>query len=251
MSAVRYQVNNAIAEIVLDRPERRNALNDEMVEGLLSALHQAQDDASARIVLLRATGETFCAGADLKSGGVQPREGEQPFVTLLRTMWNLPKPIVGCISGSAFGGGLGLIAACDLTVAAAEAQFAFSEVRIGVVPAMISVVVIPKIGIHNAMWLFLTGERFSAEQARQMGLVHRVCPRVELDATVEDVLSQLRLAGPVALQHAKELVRRVPHMNMDDAFRYTSALIAQLFSSAEALEGMQAFAEKRKPSWAL
>ncbi len=251
MNRIKYYVSNQVASITLDRPERRNALDDAMVDGLLTTFRQAQEDDAVRMIVLRASGDTFCAGADLKSGGVQLRDAEQPFVTLLRAMWHCPKPIVGCISGSAYGGGLGLIAACDLTVAATEAQFAFSEVRVGVVPAMISVVVIPKIGIQNAMWLFLTAERFSAERARQMGLVHQVCPRNELDAAVENLLSQLRLAGPQALRHAKELVRRVPHMSMDEAFRYTSVLIGELFSSPEALEGMRAFAEKRKPAWAL
>lgn len=251
MSGVRYQVSNGVAEITLDRPERRNALNDEMVQELLARFRQAQEDAAARVIVLRGVGDTFCAGADLKSGGVPAQPGEQAFAVLLRTMWNCPKPIVGCVSGSAFGGGLGLIAACDLTIGAAEAQFAFSEVRVGVVPAMISVVVIPKIGIQNAMWLFLTAERFSAERAREIGLLHRVCPRTELDTAIANVLAELRLAGPQALRHAKELVRRVPSMSMDEAFRYTSRLIGELFSSAEALEGMRAFQEKRKPSWAL
>ncbi|GIW43401.1 MAG: enoyl-CoA hydratase [Candidatus Binatia bacterium] len=249
MQGIRYRTHNGVAEITLDRPERRNALNDEMIEGLLSAFRAAYDDVAVRAVVLRAQGDTFCAGADLKSGGVQARDGEQPFVTLLRSMWYGPKPILGAVTGSAFGGGLGLIAACDLTIAAQEAQFAFSEVRVGVVPAMISVVVLPKIGIQNAMWLFLTAERFSAERARDIGLVHRVVPRAQLDAAVDDTLAQLRLAGPQALRHAKELVRRVPQMNMDDAFRYASTLIAELFASPEAAEGMRAFAEKRKPNW--
>ncbi|MCX8072942.1 MAG: enoyl-CoA hydratase-related protein [Candidatus Binatia bacterium] len=251
MEPVNYTATQGVARITLQRPERRNALNEEMIEGLLAAFRRAIDDAAVRMIVLGAAGDTFCAGADLKSGGVQQRAGEQPFVTLLRTMWHCPKPIVGQIAGSAYGGGLGLIAACDLTVAAREAQFAFSEVRVGVVPAMISVVVLPKIGIQNAMWLFLTAERFSAEHACEIGLIHRVRPRGELEAAVEEILEALRLAGPQALQHAKELVRQVPHMSMDEAFRFTSELIGQLFSSAEALEGMRAFAEKRKPSWAL
>jgi methylglutaconyl-CoA hydratase len=250
MSEVQYSVRSGIARIVLDRPERRNALSDAMVQALLDSFAKAQADPNIRAVVLSANGDTFCAGADLKAGGMPTRSEEQPFVTLLRSMWHHPKPIVGAVSGSAYGGGLGLMAACDLVLTASEAQFAFSEVRIGVVPAMISVVVLPKIGIHNAMWLFLTAERFSAERAREIGLVHRVHPRSELEAAVEQTLEMLRLAGPNALRHAKELVRKVPYMSMDEAFRFTGALIGELFASAEAQEGMRAFAEKRKPAWA-
>jgi methylglutaconyl-CoA hydratase len=112
------------------------------------------------------------------------------------------------------------------------------------------VVVLPKIGIHHATWLFLTAERFSAERAREIGLVHRVHPRAELEAAVEQTVAALRLAGPNALRHAKELVRKVPYMSMDEAFRFTGTLIGELFASPEAQEGMRAFAEKRKPSWA-
>lgn len=250
MSGVSYTSEEGVARIVLDRPERRNALSEDVVTALLHFFRQAADDPAVRVIVLAATGDTFCAGADLKAGGVRPHAGEQPFVTLLKTMWHCPKPILGCISGSAFGGGLGLVAACDLTIAAEEAQFAFSEVRLGVVPAMISVVVLPKIGVHHATWLFLTGERFSAPHAREIGLIHKVVPRRQLESAMADTLATLRLAGPSALQHAKTLLRQVPQLSMDEAFRYTANLVAELFASPEAQEGMRAFAEKRKPSWA-
>lgn len=247
---VLYEVDGAVARLTLARPERRNALSDEMVEGLLAGFARALTEEQVRAIVLTAQGDTFCAGADLKAGGIGARAGEQPFVRLLRTMWDSPKPVVGCIPGSAYGGGVGLVAACDLVLLAEEASFAFSEVRIGVVPAMISVVVLPKIGVHHAMWLFLTGERFDAKRALQIGLAHRVMPRAELPRGLEELLAMLRLAGPNALREAKRLVRDVPRMAMDDAFCHTSALIAELFASAEAQEGMRAFAEKRKPSWA-
>jgi len=165
-------------------------------------------------------------------------------------MLDSPKPVIGRINGHAFGGGVGLVAACDLTIAAEGAQLAFSEVRIGVVPAMISVVVLPKLGAHQAMWYYLTGERFSAARAVELGLVHRVVPAERLDAGVEDVLALVRLGGPQAIREAKQLVRRVPMMSADEGFRWTAAKIAELFASEEAAEGMRAFVEKRKPRWA-
>ncbi len=146
--------------------------------------------------------------------------------------------------------GSGWPAACDITIAADDAKFSFSEVRVGVIPAMISVVVIPKLGIQNSMWLFLTGERFSAARAVELGLIHRAVPAVDLDAAVDEVTGMIRLGGPNAIREAKQLVRRIPLLSMDEAFRYTSGKIAELFTSEEAAEGMGAFLQKRQPKWA-
>lgn len=247
-----YEVRDGAAWITLNQPERRNALSQDLLAGLALDLASAMDDPDVRVAVLTGAGPAFCAGADLKAGGVQNTGAatEHPFVRVLKAIWEAPKPVIGRINGHAFGGGLGLTAACDLTVAADSAKFSFSEVRIGVIPAMISVVVIPKIGIQNAMWLFLTGERFSAQSAREYGLLHRVVPDGELDAAVAAIVEMIRLGGPTAVREAKQLVRRVPQLPMDDAFAYTSELIGRLFAGEEALEGMQAFVEKRKPKWA-
>jgi len=201
-----------------------------------------------RAVVLTGAGPAFCAGADLKAGGIGA--ADNPFVEVLKTVWEFPKPIVGRINGHAFGGGVGLAAACDLTVAAESALFAFSEVRVGVIPAIISVLCVPKLGIQNAMWLFLTGERFSAARAVEVGLVHRAVPAAELDAAVEEVIGLVRLGGPNAVREAKQLVRRIPRLSLDDGFRWTAAKSGELFRSEEAAEGMQAFVQKRKPRWA-
>jgi methylglutaconyl-CoA hydratase len=158
--------------------------------------------------------------------------------------------VIGRINGHAFGGGLGLTAACDLTLAADNATFAFSEVRVGVIPAIISVLCIPKLGIQNAMWLFLTGERISAARAVEVGLVHRAVPAAELDRAVDEVIGLVRLGGPNALREAKRLIRRVPTLSLDEGFRETTATSLALFASDEAAEGMGAFVQKRKPSWA-
>jgi methylglutaconyl-CoA hydratase len=245
-----YDLRRDVAWITLNQPEKRNALSDDIVAGLLGHLRVASSDARIRAIVITGTGTAFCAGADLKSGGVAGTAGENPFVTVMKTIWEAPKPVIGRINGHAFGGGVGLTAACDLTIAADTAMFSFSEVRVGVIPAMISVLVIPKLGIQNTMWLFLTGERFAARRAVELGLIHRVVPVGELDAAVEDVIGMVRLGGPHAIREAKQLVRRIPGLSMEEGFRYTTGKIGELFASEEAAEGMQAFIEKRKPRWA-
>ncbi len=250
---VLYERRGSAAWITLNQPERRNALSDAVVSGLLAGLRTATADAAVRAIVLTGAGSAFCAGADLKAGGVGATHGdaaaENPFVQAMKLIWEGPKPVVGRINGHAFGGGVGLAAACDLTIAADTAVFAFSEVRVGVIPAMISVVCVPKLGLQNAMWLFLTGERFSAARAVEVGLIHRAVPPDQLDRAVDDVLGLVRLGGPHAIAEAKQLVRRVPAMGLDEGFRWTTQKSGELFASAEAAEGMTAFVEKRKPAW--
>ncbi|MBI4514951.1 MAG: enoyl-CoA hydratase/isomerase family protein [Deltaproteobacteria bacterium] len=245
-----YEIRRDAAWITLNQPDKRNALSEAVVAGLLAGLRSAIADERVRVIVITGAGPAFCAGADLKSGGVRATDEENPFVTVMKTIWESPKPVIGRINGPAFGGGVGLAAACDLTVAADSAVFSFSEVRVGVIPAMISVLVIPKLGIQNTMWLFLTGERFSAQRAADLGLIHRTVPAADLDKAVAEVIAMVRLGGPNAIGEAKQLVRRIPGLSLDEGFRYTSKKIGQLFASAEAAEGMQAFVEKRKPKWA-
>lgn len=245
-----YELRHDAAWITLNQPDKRNALGDELVEGLLADLRTAIADARVRTIVLTGAGSAFCAGADLKSGGVRTAEGENPFVTVMKTIWDSPKPVIARVNGHAFGGGVGLVAACDISIAADSAMFSFSEVRVGVIPAMISVVVLPKLGIQNTMWLFLTGERFAAQRAVALGLIHRAVAPAELDAAVDEAIGMIRLGGPNAIREAKQLVRRIPELSMDDGFRYTTKKISELFASDEAAEGMLAFMEKRKPRWA-
>jgi len=249
-TATLYEVRGGAAWITLNRPDNRNALSADLVAGLLDNLQRALADDAVRVIVVTGAGTVFCAGADLKGGGVSAGTGEQPFVTVLKTIWNSPKPVIGRINGHAYGGGAGLTAACDLTIAADSAQFSFSEVRVGVIPAMVSVVVLPKLGVQNTTWLFLTGERIGAARAAEIGLVHRAVPADRLDAAVDEVIGMVRLGGPIAIGEAKQLVRRIPAMPMDEAFRYTADKITRLFASEEAAEGMRAFVEKRKARWA-
>jgi methylglutaconyl-CoA hydratase len=248
-----YDIRGAAAWITLDSPENRNALSAPLVQELGAHLRAAIADPAVRAIVLTGKGPAFCAGADLKNRGdaVAPGSGaKNPFVEILRLMWEGPKPVIVAANGHAFGGGVGLVAAADIAIAVEDATLSFSEVRIGVIPAMISVVVLPKLGVHQAMRLFLTGARFKAGEARDYGLVHRVVPADGLVAAVQEEVDAIALGGPNAVAEAKRLIRTVARVPMDEGFAYAEAKIAELFASPEAAEGMMAFATKRKPSWA-
>ncbi len=250
---VLYEVRGRAAWVTLNAPERRNALSAAVIEQLGRGLRAAIDDAAVRVVVLTGSGAAFCAGADLKAGGsaVAPGDGRpNPFVDILQLIWEGPKPVVAAVNGHAFGGGLGLVAAADIAIGVETAKFAFSEVRVGVIPAMISVVVLPKLGVHQAMRLFLTGETFDAARARDYGLLHRVVVPAELSSAVQAEVDALALGGPNALREAKRLVRLIPRLAPPEGFAYAQEKIASLFASEEAAEGMSAFAAKRRPKWA-
>jgi methylglutaconyl-CoA hydratase len=249
---VSYDVGGRAAWIALSSPATRNALSGAMIDGLGAAFTRALADPAVRAIVLTGTGPAFCAGADLKGGGaaVAPGAGlHNPFVEVLKQMWDGPKPVVVAANGHAFGGGVGLVAAGDVAIAVEGATFSFSEVRVGVIPAMISVVVLPKLGVHQTMRLFLTGRRFDAREALGFGIVHRVVPPEGLTAAVEEEVDAIAQGGPIAVAEAKRLVRTVARLPMDEAFTYAEAKIAELFASDEAAEGMAAFAQKRKPRW--
>lgn len=252
-TVTRYELREAAAWITLDSPENRNALSAPLVAELGEHLRAATADPAVRAIVLTGNGPAFCAGADLKNRGdaVTPGSGgKNPFVEILRTMWEGPKPVIVAANGHAFGGGVGLVAAADIAIAVDNATLSFSEVRVGVIPAMISVVVLPKLGVHQAMRLFLTGARFTAAEAQGYGLVHRVVPAADLERAVQEEVAAIALGGPNAVAEAKRLIRTVSRVPMDEGFAYAEAKIAELFASPEAAEGMMAFATKRKPSWA-
>lgn len=246
----RYEVRRRAAWITLDSPENRNALSAALVRELAAHLRAAADDPQVRAIVLTGAGTTFCAGADLKSGGgVGQAGGGNPFIDVLQLMREGPKPVICAVNGHAMGGGIGLVAAADIAIAVETAKFGFSEVRVGVIPAMISVVVLPKLGEHQTMRLFLTGERFSAAEAVGYGLLHRVVPAAGLEAAVQAEIDAIALGGPIAIGEAKRLVREVARLPMPEAFAYAERKIAVLFASEEAAEGMAAFLGKRPPRW--
>jgi len=230
-----YDIRQGAAWITLNRPEARNALSAALINELDAHLAVALSDPAVRCIVLTGNGPAFCSGVSLAE--------------VLVRMQDAAKPVIAAVNGAAFAGGLGLIGASDIVVAVEDAPFSFSEVRIGVIPAVISVVCLPKLGIHHGMKLFLTGERFSGAQAVALGLVHRAVPRAQLQAAVQAEIDMLCLGGPLALAECKRLVRRVPQLPRDEALRETSEWSARTFRSAEAAEGMAAFREKRTPAW--
>jgi methylglutaconyl-CoA hydratase len=249
--ASEYEIRNRAAWIRLNRPESRNALSMELLAELSRHLRTAMGDPGVRVVVLTGTGKAFCAGADLKSqgSGVADGKSKNDFVEILKQMREGPKPVICAVNGHAFGGGIGLVAAADIALAVRGAKFAFSEVRLGVIPAIISVVVLPKLGEHHAMRLFVTGERFSAAEALGYGLVHRVVEDCDLESAVQAEVDAIAKGAPNAVAAAKRLVREIPRLEPDDAYAVAAEKIAKLFASAEAAEGLAAFVQKRPPSW--
>ena len=251
---VRYEVDGGVATITLASPETRNVLTSDTMRALVTHLAEARDDDGVRVIVLTGEGNTFCAGADL-AGASQAdsdsfaHQGPGALVAVLEAMLDHPKPIVARVQGHVAGGGNGLVAASDLAVAAASAKFAFSEVRVGVAPAVISVVCLARMTPAHARELLLTGERVSADRVKEAGLVTAVADDDALDGVVSSYVDALLRGGPTALARTKELLTRVPAMQRDDAFAYTAELSASLFASDEAREGMTAFLERRPASW--
>lgn len=243
-----------VATVTLDSPANRNALSRALMAGLEDSLDAAISDDRVRLIVLTGAGPVFCSGADLKErgGGSGQGLGGGPggLVTVLKQIWYSPKPVIARVNGPARAGGLGLIAACDIAVSVDSATFAFSEVRIGVIPAIISVVTLPKLGPTKGMEFFLTGETFDAGEAVRLGLLNAAVPANQLDACVGRYAGAILQGAPGALAGCKRLVREVPGMSIDAAFELTAALSAEFFTSADAREGMAAFAEKRPPRWA-
>lgn len=248
MSAVLYRVRDGVAWLTLNEPDNRNALNARIINGIGGGLAAAVADVTVRAIVLSHVGSTFCAGADLKGGGPQ-EDARHTFPEILAAMQDSPKPVVAKLAGHCMGGGVGLAAAADLSIASADVMFGFTEVRIGVAPAMISVVCLPKLSKADAADLFLTGRKITAARAVEVGLINDAVAGDELDAKTDDLLQQLLAGGPKALAAAKSLLRDVPALSRDDAFEHTAALAGALFSSPEAAEGIAAFRERRAAAW--
>jgi methylglutaconyl-CoA hydratase len=243
--------------LVVDRPEIKNAFDDRLAADLRDAFEALSSDSDVRVVVLRGTGETFCAGGDLRwmqRSGALPKEENfedaRRFAAAFAAVDRCPKPVVARVAGVALGGGAGLVAACDVGIAAESALFGFPEVKLGIVPAAISPYVIQKVGWSEARRLFLTGERFDAGAALRMRLVHRVVPDASLDAAVSDAVAHLLTSAPEALARAKRLLKGLNALAPEGALLdLTAKAIADARASAEAQEGFAAFLEKRKPRW--
>ena len=240
---VRYQLSGGVATVTLDSPANRNALS----RRLLVDLHAAFDASeSARVIVLTHTGPTFCAGADLKERSTGQTDA-RPMARAMQRLIEMPQPTIAALTGSVRAGGIGLMAACDLVVVRPEVTFAFTEVRIGVAPAIISVPIMRRVPWTRLAGAYLTGETFDSATARDMGLVTHVTEDV---ATSVARLTNGILAGaPNAVTATKSLLHRSPADNLVDEFETMRLLSEQLFSSAEAVEGMRAFADRRDPDW--
>ncbi len=249
--AVLTATAGGVTTLTLNRPEGKNSLSVELVCGLGDGLRAALDDPGVRAVVITNEGNTFCAGADLKASapGVVTGEPRWTFVQVFELMLAAPKPIIGRVAGHCMGGGVGLAAACDISVAADDVRLGFTEVRIGVAPAVISVICLPKLREADARELFLTGERITAARAAEVGLLNRAVPRERLDEAVAEVVGQVVRGGPAALAACKELIERVPGMPRGEAFAWTAERSQELFRSDEAAAGIAAFRERRDAPW--
>jgi len=255
VSAVRLE-NDArgVARLVLARPERRNAFDASLVAEL--ARQVGAIDRAARVVLLASEGETFCAGADIEwMRGMADYTLEEnvadseALARVYRALYELPMPLVARVQGPAIGGGAGLVAVADIAVASTAAFFAFTEVRLGILPAVVSPYVVRKVGPARATALFVTGARIDATRAHEIGLVERLAEPAELDAAVERVVGAILEGGPAAVNAAKRLVREVEGRAPADVADLTVRRIADIRVGAEGQEGLRAFLEKRKPRW--
>jgi methylglutaconyl-CoA hydratase len=246
---VRTDRAGAVATITLDSPANRNALSSGLLTELHAALAGALSDAGVRVIVLTGAGKAFCSGADLKESRASRAAAPELFPKILQLIWDSPKPVVCRVNGSARAGGIGLIAACDIAVAAQPATFAFTEVRIGVTPAIIAVTCLRRMEPRAAAEYFLTGEAFDAQRAVEIGLLTRAVPETELDEQTGRYAGLLLRGAPGALEATKTVLREAGALPVADGLARMAELSAGRFASAEAREGMAAFAEKRDPTW--
>jgi methylglutaconyl-CoA hydratase len=248
--------DNDVATLTLNRPEVHNAMNERLVREITNCFKELANDEKIKVIVLTGKGESFCAGADLnwmKSMVMYSKEENIRDSRLLLDMYdaiyNCPKPVIGKINGHAFGGGTGLIAVCDINIAAIGSKFAFSEVKLGIIPSVISTYVVRRIGISNMKRLFITGERFNSEYAKEIGLIDFVTEKDDFNSTVERYVEQLRSSSPKAIKEIKNLVNNYKKMDIERYKEFTVEKISELRVSEEGQEGMNAFLEKRRPKW--
>lgn len=255
--AIRLEISGGVARITMARPEKHNAFDDVLIADLTDAFERAGADDAVRVVILEAEGKSFSAGADLgwmeRMADYSEEENladARKLAHMVRVLNELPRPTIARVQGAAFGGGVGLVAACDIALASHAASFCLSEARLGLIPSVISPYVVEAIGARAARRYFQTAERFDAEQAQALGLVHEIVPRERLDSRLAELVGHLLDNGPAAMAASKELIRRVASGPVDDAMvEDTARRIADIRATAEGREGLRAFLEKRGPKW--
>lgn len=255
-NTILYEKRGQVAWLTFNRPDVHNAFNVELIEDVAEALKRVKKDDSVRVLVLTGKGESFCAGADLNwlreiidYSFKQNLEESRALADVLFQLYSLPKPTIALVNGAAIGGGNGFLSACDMAVAAEDATFGLSEVKIGLVPAAISPYVIRKIGESKAREYFLTGKRISGRKAQEIGLVNDVVPGEKLGEAAESLIEKLLTSGPEAMASCKELISRTSQERIEDVKEFTASMIAGLRVSQEGQEGMASFLEKRKPNW--
>ena len=255
-SRLRVVRDGPVARVTLARPEVRNAFDEILIDSLTEAFLSFVDDPETRVVILEGEGPTFCAGADIewmrRAGGWSKAENEadaEKMARMLRAVDECPRPVIALVQGAAIGGGVGLVAASDVVIAAEDAVFSLAEVKLGILPSVISPFVLRSIGARQARRWFLTGERFGATEARRIGLVHEVVPAADLAAAPDGIVAALLTSAPEAVRVAKRLIAQVAGMTPDDAMPVTVRTIAERRATEEAKEGLTAFLEKRSPAW--
>jgi|JI10StandDraft_1071094.scaffolds.fasta_scaffold67615_2 methylglutaconyl-CoA hydratase len=254
----RIEHKDKVARLILDRPEKHNAFGDALIADLTGALESLDKDPSIRIVVLAAEGPSFSAGGDLawmqraaKYDATQNLADAQALAKLMATLDGMSKPTIAAVQGPAYGGGCGLIAACDIAIATTAAIFALTEVRLGLIPAVIGPYVIRAIGQRQARRLFLTAERFSAEEALRIGFIHEVTMVNDLQNAVNKVTNFLIQGGPKALGEAKKLIQELAGSEGQNSTDAMAKKIAEMRQTPEGREGVAAFLEKRKPAWVI
>jgi methylglutaconyl-CoA hydratase len=245
-----------VVTVTLNRPEVHNAMNETLMKELTTCFKKLDKEDNIRIVILTGNGKSFCAGADLNwmknMANYSMEENiadSRLLLDLFEAIYKCSKPVIGRINGHAFGGGLGLLAACDINVAIPDLKFAFSEVKLGIIPSVISAFIGKRIGVANMRRLFITGERFDSEYAKKIGLIDDIVSEDEFDSKIDDYVEQLQSSGPIAIKEVKNLVDRYTEMDLEKYKMFTVDKISELRVSKEGQEGINAFLEKRKPRW--
>lgn len=253
-----YSVRSGVARLTLNRPEVHNALGTRTVQEVRDCIERVARDPGVRLLLIAGEGRSFCAGADIQAmreacdaGWEDNRREAADIGQLFHLLHRLPRPVVARVHGAARGGGSGLVCASDIVIASERASFAFTEVRLGIVPAVISPYVLRRIGEGAARFLFLTGRRVDAHTALRLGLVDRVVAPDALDEAVGETVGELIRGAPGALASCKELVSRVASLTPEEALRVTPEILAEMRNQDEAREGLEAFLEKKSPAWVM
>lgn len=248
--------NGYITTLILNRPEVHNAMNEQLMTELTNCFKELSTKDKVRIIILTGNGKSFSAGADLnwmksmtKYSKEENIKDSRLLLNLFEAIYNCPKPVIGRINGHAFGGGLGLIAVCDITVAIPDLKFAFSEVKLGIIPSVISTYIVRRIGLSNMRRLFITGERFSSEHAKEIGLIDYVVASEKLDEKVKKYADIIHSSGPKAIKEVKNLVDKCESLNVEKFKKFSVEKISELRVSDEGQEGINAFLEKRKSKW--